>query len=748
MIFAITSDAGADSPAAREVGADVISRLSKSPYVSGVASAWTGPPPVTSQLISDDGKTGLVVVGINGGGSAAQRNAKTLADELVGDRGDVSVTAGGPAMAYVEINAQSEHDLVLMESIAIPLSFAVLVWVFGGLFAAMLPIAVGVLSIVCSMAALKLVTLVTEVSTFALNLTIAMGLALAVDYTLLIVSRYRDERSDGVPPDEALVRTMATAGRTVAFSALTVGLSMVALAIFPMYFLKSFAIAGIAVVGLTAVAALVVTPATIVLLGDRIDALDLRRLGRRLLGRPPAPKQKPLEKNFWYRSTKVAIRFAVPLGIAITALLLTLGSPFLHLKWGFPDDRMLPSSASARQIGDALREDFSNDTDASLTAVIPDMTGIGPVELGRYAADLSLMPDVSRVSAPTGTYVDGARAGPPSAPTGLTDNAAFLTINSDAQLFSDASETQLSRLHLVIGPGGKEVVFGGTAQVNHDNAAAISSRLPTVLAVMAIISFVLLFLLTGSVVLPVKALVLNVLSLTATFGALVWIFQDGHLGGLGTTPVGTLVAHVPVLLFCVAFGLSMDYEVFLISRIREYWLASDRTPADNDEAVSLGLARTGRVVTAAALLMSISFAALIASDVSIMRMFGLGLTLAVLVDATLVRLLLMPAFMHVLGRANWWAPRWMVSLHNRCGFNETPKPAPLPVRGDAVRGNAGRPEPEYFPPVTRPPVDEDYETALPLPLPLPVPVPYRAPAIRPVTRGHSVERPRGRHRLE
>jgi putative drug exporter of the RND superfamily len=731
MIFAITSDLGARSPEARAVGADVMTRLVKSPFVAGVASAWTGPLPVANQLISGDGKTGLIVVGINGGGSAAQRNAKTLADEFVGDRGGVSVTAGGPAMAYVEINAQSEHDLVLMESIAIPLSFAVLVWVFGGLFAAMLPIGVGVLAIVCSMAALRLVTLFTEVSTFALNLTIAMGLALAVDYTLLIVNRYRDERADGVKPNEALVRTMSTAGRTVAFSALTVGLSMVALAIFPMYFLKSFAIAGIAVVGLTAGAALVVTPAVIVLLGDRIDALDLRRLGRRLLGRPAAPRQQPIEKNFWYRSTKLAIRFAVPLGIALTALLLTLGSPFLHLKWGFPDDRMLPTTASARQIGDSLREDFSNDTDASLTAVIPDMSGIGPVELARYAADLSLMPDVSRVSAPTGTYVNGERAGPASAPTGLTDRAAFLTINSAAPLFSEASERQLDRLHLVIGPGGREVVFGGTAQVNHDNAAAISSRLPTVLTVMAVISFVLLFLLTGSVVLPIKALVLNVLSLTATFGALVWIFQDGHLGALGTTPVGTLVAHVPVLLFCVAFGLSMDYEVFLISRIREYWLTSAQTPADNDEAVSLGLARTGRVVTAAALLMSISFAALIASDVSIMRMFGLGLTLAVLVDATLVRMLLMPAFMHVLGRVNWWAPRWMVLLHNRFGFNELPSPMRYDPEGPVAKWLI--PEPPDPRPVA--PWEES-----------PVPVPYRPPAIRPVRHGHSVGPSGGRHR--
>jgi RND superfamily putative drug exporter len=261
------------------------------------------------------------------------------------------------------------------------------------------------------------------------------------------------------------------------------------------------------------------------------------------------------------------------------------------------------------------------------------------------------------VSAPPGTFVDGDRAGPPSAPAGQVAGSAFLTVDSSAPLFSDASETQLDRLHAVPGPAGKDVDMTGIAQTNRDSVDGITSRLPLVLGLIALIMFVLLFLLTGSVVMPLKALVLNILSLTAAFGAMVWIFQDGHLGALGTTPTGTLVANMPVLLFCIAFGLSMDYEVFLVSRIREYWLKSGKTRADNDESVALGLARTGRVVTAAALLMSISFAALIAAEVAFMRMFGVGLTLAVLADATLVRMLLVPAFMHVLGRWNWWAPK-------------------------------------------------------------------------------------------
>ena len=245
-------------------------------------------------------------------------------------------------MIYVQINGQSEKDLLLMESIAIPLSFLVLVWVFGGLLAAALPLAVGAFAILGSMAVLHAITFVTDVSIFALNLTVAMGLALAIDYTLLIVSRYRDELAAGSRRDEALIRTMATAGRTVLFSAMTVALSMVAMVLFPMYFLKSFAYAGIAVVAFAAVAAIVVAPAAIVLLGDRLDSLDVRRLLRRVLGRPE-PVAKPVEDTFWYRSTKFVMRRSIPIGLAIVALLLLLGAPFLGAKWGFPDDRVLPA---------------------------------------------------------------------------------------------------------------------------------------------------------------------------------------------------------------------------------------------------------------------------------------------------------------------------------------------------------------------------------------------------------------------
>ncbi|MDT5145977.1 MAG: putative drug exporter of the superfamily [Mycobacterium sp.] len=319
------------------------------------------------------------------------------------------------------------------------------------------------------------------------------------------------------------------------------------------------------------------------------------------------------------------------------------------------------------------RNDFPAKDIPDVTVVIPNASGLSPADLDAYASALSRVPDVPWVSSPGGTFVDAQRSGPPSAPTAIKDGSAVVTVGSTAPLYSAASAVQLDRLQAVPAPAGRPVWLAGAAQRNRDSVDAIASRVPLVLTIIAAITLVLLFLLTGSAVLPVKAVLMNVLSLSAAFGALVWVFQEGHLGGLGTAATGTLGVELPVLLFCIAFGLSMDYEVFLISRIREYWLASDpegSRSAANDESVALGVAHTARVITAAALIMTISFAALMAAQVSFMRLFGFGLTVAVLVDATLVRMLLVPAFMHVLGRINWWAPKPLARLHERFGVSE------------------------------------------------------------------------------
>ncbi|WP_420091246.1 MMPL family transporter [Mycolicibacterium duvalii] len=639
--------------AAREAGLDVVTRARQDPNVADVQSAWTSPTPA---LTAEDGRTGLVIVAFRGSEDDAPGYASALADDIeatvVPRHEDVQILAGGPAMVLSQITSQTLRDVLIMEAIAVPLSFLVLVWVFKGLLVAAIPIAVAGLTIAASMAVLRLISMVTDVSIFALNLTTALGLALAIDYTLLIISRFRDEVAAGAPRDAALHTTMRTAGRTVVFSALTVALSMVTMVLFPMHFLKSFAYAGVATVALCALAALVVTPAAIVLLGPR------------LLSRSRHAATTPTEQRFWYRWTKLVTRRALPVGVAAAALLVAAGLPFAGVKWGLPDDRVLPTTTSAHRVGDILRDQFPA-MESTVTVVVPDAAGLPAAELDRYATQASQIADVSLVTGPTGVFASGRKVSDNPDPAARDPDIAVISVGSTAPVSSPASERQLDDLRAVPTPADRPVQVTGSAQINRDTVDSITERLPAVLIAIAVITFLLLFLLTGSVVLPLKAVLLNVLSLTAAFGALVWIFQDGHLGAFGTTPTGTLVINMPVLLFCIAFGLSMDYEVFLIARIREYWLRSGRTRADNDESVALGLAHTGRVVTAAALIMSISFSALIAAQVSFMRMFGLGLTLAVLVDATLVRMVLLPVLMQMMGRWNWWAPAPLARLHQR-----------------------------------------------------------------------------------
>jgi RND superfamily putative drug exporter len=463
----------------------------------------------------------------------------------------------------------------------------------------------------------------------------------------------------------------------VLFSALTVGLSLSAMIVFPMYFLRSFAYAGLAVVALAAAASVIVMPACLALIGTRVNALDLRALLRRTFHRPePAPK--PVTQGFWYRLAGAVMRRPVALGIAVTAVFLALGAPFLKANFGYPDDRILHSGASARAVGDVLRSDFTQDASAGLVGVTWSASA-QPSGLAQYTREVSRISGVQSVSSPAGTYVEGRRVG--AAPPGLgptSGHGALFDVATDVDPFS-AAGTRL--VHAVRdAPAPWQVYYSGAAAFNVDAMSGLGGKLPLAIGLIALATFVVLFLFTGSVVVPLKALVVNTLSLTATFGAMVWVFQWGHLSSvLGFTPTGYLVANMVILMFCLAFGMSMDYEVFLLSRIREEWANSDRTDAANRRAVQLGLARTGRIVTAAAALMAIVFAAMVGSKVAFMQLFGLGLTIAVLADATLVRGILVPAFMRLMGRRNWWAPAPLVRLHERFGLSEA-EPAPESVR--------------------------------------------------------------------
>ncbi|WP_280496390.1 MMPL family transporter [Nocardia asiatica] len=665
FVLLVDSDAGADDPATKAAGIGLADALNARGDVQGVRSYWTTPQPLANALRSTDGKSALVVAYIDGDETQVQQTAGELERQFAGTSDGITVRQGGIAAIYHDVTEQTTRDLALAEGVAVPLSMIVLVLVFGSLVAAALPLTIGILAILATLAILRLFTLFTDVSIYALNMTTAMGLALAIDSSLFIVSRFREELERGLDPAAATIRSVQTAGRTVLFSALTVALSMAVLSVFDLYFLKSFAYAGVAVVAAAAAASIVVLPAALALLGHRVNSLDLRAPLRRLLRRgAPAPGPRAPEDSGWYRLAGVVMRHAAPVAIVIIALLLALGAPFLSVKFGYPDDRVLPESAASRQVGDALRTEFPQADPVAGTTIVLDGYRGDDAALGGYAAELSKVDGVPAVLSGAGVYAGGARVA--AAPPGMSnDTGTYLNVATKLDPFSPAGERQLEEIRAIPAPG--EALYGGAAAANADSLDALAARLPLAAALIALTTFIVLFLFTGSVVLPIKALLLNTLSLAAAFGAMVWVFQEGHLSGLlGFTPVGYLVPTMPILMFCLAFGLSMDYEVFLLSRVREEWLATH----DNTRAVAVGLARTGRIFTAAALLMAIVLGALVTSKVAFMQLLGLGLTLTVLADATIIRGLLAPALMRLLGRANWWAPAPLARLHAKIGLTE------------------------------------------------------------------------------
>ncbi|WP_405486665.1 MMPL family transporter [Nocardia sp. NBC_00511] len=668
-LLVMVSGDSVDSPAVRDQAQTLTDELSQDPTVIGVQSYWTSGaerPDLATQLKSKDGKRGLIMATLTGSDTAVQNRAALLSQQYNGDHDGVQVRVGGMAGSFSDINNQVQQDLLLAETIAVPVSGLLLILVFGSVIAAALPIGVGLFSIAATLGILRGLTKIMDVSIFALNMTSALGLALAIDYSLFIVSRYREELAAGRDSRAAVLRSVQTAGRTVVFSGLTVALALAALAVFPQPFFKSFAYAGVAVVVAAVAASVVLLPAALVLLGDRVNAWDLRTPFRRLLGRGPVVV-KPPEQTFWYKLVTAVMRRALPVAVIAAGLLITLGSPFLTAHFGTPDDRVISTTASSRQVGDALRQDFGADMASSAVVALPGFQG-APGELATYAQGLSKVHGVAAVLSGSGIYVNGAAMA-----SGITEMiqpaGAYLTIVTKIAPFSAEGKQQLADLRAVPAPG--DALFGGAGALNQDTMDSVISRIPLAAGLIAVITLILLFLFTGSVVLPLKALVLNLLSLTATFGAMIWIFEQGHLSSLlGFTATGSIDLFMPILMFCLAFGMSMDYEVFLLSRIREEWLASDRSPEANTRSVALGVARTGRIFTAAAGLMAVVLLSVATSEVAPMKLFGIGLALAVISDATIIRGLLAPALMRLLSTGNWWAPKPLAALHKRIGFEE------------------------------------------------------------------------------
>src|ERR671912_579273 len=657
LVLLVTAKGGqVDDPAVAATGEALTRRLAAEPDLAQVVSYWASDAPA---LKSIDGGQALILGRITGDEEDMDERAAALTTAYARDDAALSVQVGGQAQVFREVGEQVESDLARAEAIAVPITLLLLVLVFASAVAGSLPLAVGGFAIVGTLLVLRVLAEVTDVSIYALNLTTALGLGLAIDYSLFIVSRYREELRAGREPADALVVTMGTAGRTVLFSAATVAVSLLALLVFPLYFLRSFGYAGIAVVALAAIGALVVLPALLAVLGRRVDRFPLPLLRRRAAATAREPGT-----GFWHRIATAVMRRPVPVALAVVAFLLLLGTPFLGARFGLPDDRVLPPSAEGRQVAEAVRANFATDESSALSVVAP---GIGDpmahlAEIDGYAAALSRLDGVERVDALTGSYAGGARlqgplaagdgaAVPPEGRRFAAADGTWLSVVGSVEPYSAAGEELVAAVRGLDAPLGAQVT-GPSAQLV-DTKASLFGNLPAAGAIIALVTFAVLFLMTGSVVIPVKALVLNLLSLTAIYGAMVWVFQDGHLAGvLGFTPTGTIDTSMPVLLFCIAFGLSMDYEVFLLSRIKEEY---DRT-GDAVASVAAGLERTGRIVTTAAALLAIVFIAFATSQVSFLKLFGIGTALAILVDATLIRALLVPAFMRLAGQANWWAP--------------------------------------------------------------------------------------------
>jgi uncharacterized membrane protein YdfJ with MMPL/SSD domain len=627
------------TPATRSKAAQAERVLHGDPAIGSVASYWSTHD---RAMLSRDGRSTYVVADFKRN-KDGDSNIDRVRDRLTAISG---VTVGGGAIANRAVNKIVEHDLVRAEMLAFPLLFLLSFWFFRSLVAALLPPLVGGLAIVFTFLALQVVNDVSQLSVFAINLVTGLGLGLAIDWSLFMVSRYREEMAAGRQGRDALQRTVLTAGRTVLFSSLTVAAALASLLVFPQKFLRSMGVGGMLIALIAATVALLILPAILALLGPRVNALSPKRLRR------AADAEARLEQHgFWYRLSQFVMRRPGRIAVASATLLILLGLPVTGIKFTSVDATVLPKNEQARQVDTALRTQFAANHTTPLIVVA--QTHPGP-QLNRYVAQLDRLPGAAGVSEPR--------------PVG--GGLVRIDVISRYAELDDRSQ-DLVRDVRALSPPFDAGVAGATAHFV-DLKSSLASHIPIALAILAGTTLILLFLFTGSVILPVKALVMNLLTLSAAFGILVLIFQDGRFEGLlGYTSQGALESSQPIFLAAVAFGLSTDYGIFLLSRIKE---AREAGASDRD-AVGIGLQRTGRIVTAAAVLLCVALGAFSTSQIIFIKELGLGSAVAVLIDATIVRALLVPSLMELLGKWNWWAPPSLRRLHTRFGFEERPQAA-------------------------------------------------------------------------
>ncbi|MFV8131375.1 MMPL family transporter [Streptomyces syringium] len=647
LVLLVRADTDVDSAAVAAQGRALGERVARSPGVVTAVSYWSAHDPA---LRSRDHRAALITVDLVEKESRATRAAQDLVPGFTGRQGPVTVSATGPAWASVQGMQQSRRDLLAGELIAVPLSTLVLLFVFRSLLAALIPLLTALVSVTGTLACLYALTFVMEVSVYAANVACALGFGLAVDYGLFVVTRFREERAAGSGPDEAVTRSTRTAGRTVAVSAGIVALSLCCLFTIPLGFIRSVAVAGILVALLSAAATVCLVPALLSAVGAHLDRWDVFVRLRRAGATGSAGAE---EGAGWRRIGRAVCRRPVLWAFAATAALLVLVLPFGHAAFAPSDARVLPPAGEAHRTQEQLRRDFANVPDRTVTIGLP--RGTDRAALDTYARAVAALPGAAEVRTADGVYRGSTHLPAPAgaAPVSAAPAGPVLTATAASGRESAEARRFVREIRGLPAPGGGALVSGEPVRVV-DTTAVLSRALPPACVLAAAVTMLLLGWFTRSVLIPLKAVAMAVLSLGACVGGMVLIFQDGHLRGLlgGFTVTGTLDGAVALFVLVVAFALSVDYELFLLSRIREEYLAT----GDNTAAVIKGVQRTGRLVTAAALLVVSAMVALAASGVTLLKVIGVGLAIGVVVDATLVRGILVPALMAWAGRWNWWLP--------------------------------------------------------------------------------------------
>ena len=642
--------------------------------VTSIVTPYTVPALDAPNLMSRDKHKALVQLTLKDRSSVAANYYQAVAAEV--NASPLSVVATGQVPINDGFNSTLESDLQRAEYVALPITLFMLVLIFASIVAAALPLGVGLLAIVGGVGGTLFLGRFTDVSQYAINVVTLIGLAVAIDYSLFIVNRFRDELAAGASREDALATTMSTAGRAITFSGITVAIGLSAMLFFQGTFLASLGAAGGIVVGIAVVYGLTFLPALMSVMGPRVDRLRLPFLGRR----------RPEGTGPWHAMAVWVMKRPLVVLVPALALLVLAGTPFLQLRLANGDVDQLPPTNLARQGYDTLVREFPGQDQTTIEGVVyyPNGSPLTSDHVGDIydlSRRLATLPNVLRVQSivnldPSITRADYQRlySGPrdqlpaqlqQALTLGAGPHIALVDVVTNKQYTSDEARQLVRDVRAESVPGGQVLATGETA-FDLDIVQYIESRTPVAVGGVVLVTYVVLFLLTGSVVLPLKAVITNLASISASFGALVFIFQQGHFSDLLGFTAQSVDPSIPVILFSIVFGMSMDYEVLLISRIQEEY----RRTGDNQRGVALGLEKSGRLITGAAAIMVTVFLAFALAQVVIIKSIGIGLAIAIAIDATIVRILIVPSVMRILGRANWWAPAPLRRVHNRIGAGE------------------------------------------------------------------------------